>query len=463
MREKYSAKRYLHFDRVCSYHNVRSRVEDPKWVAQHGFFPFIYFEKTFDRFIGYDYIDPETKAKMIKTKKRPIMYASHIDSFIYSFYSDIFNDKYNQWSKEHNIDSCATAYRNNKRGKSNIHYAAEVIQFIVNSPGCYIMVGDYHDFFGSLNHGYLKFRLKEVLQKQDLDKDEYAVLKSVMKYAYVDKKGLEKYLRMHGTNIEKLKVYFTTGKEFRLFKDQAKILGLLRKNDENDEKIGIPQGSAISAVLANVYMIKIDEEINRVVRKYNGMYRRYSDDFIVLIPQDDKVDLTIFNLVKNEIKKIIDKGELTLQEQKTKTLVFQDSTIRDVETNKLVSLDYLGFCFDGIDVKVRQKSIYKFYRNAYTLIKKAWKKTREKHCSRLMYRRKIYRLYTYLGKKPHKIKRKNTVYYGNFLSYIERAQKVFQKIDKINCCIPQQVKNCKKKVFNKMHKVQNLLNQNQGI
>lgn len=40
------------------------------------------------------------------------------------------NDKYNDIVKKLAINEVATAYRNNSSGKSNIHFAKEVIDFI---------------------------------------------------------------------------------------------------------------------------------------------------------------------------------------------------------------------------------------------------------------------------------------------------------------------------------------------
>ncbi|MFK5281447.1 hypothetical protein ACI3PL_17985, partial [Lacticaseibacillus paracasei] len=50
-------------------------------------------------------------------------------------------------------------------------------------------------------------------------------------------------------------------------------------------EIGIPQGTSMSAVLANVYMIPFDHAMKTLAQSYGGIYRRYSDDFVLLIPK----------------------------------------------------------------------------------------------------------------------------------------------------------------------------------
>ena len=440
----YPTKRYLHFDHIISYNDyVKSYVENPNRIEKHSFLPFLKFEKEYSRFMGYDYVDSATK-KPVKEKKRPILYASHIDGFVYRFYSDKINLKYNEWVSKRNFDECPTAYRNNKKGKSNIHYAVDVISYIVESEKCYIMVGDYEHFFDTLNHRYLKSKLKEVLGVESLPSDYYNILKSVMRYTYIEKDAVENYLKQRGKIINLMNAYFTNMEQFRAFKKETHLL------KRNLEKFGIPQGTALSASLANVYMIDVDEKINTIVKNFDGIYRRYSDDFIVVIPKSqENVD---FNSIVSQIKNEIQKSNLKLQEEKTELFEFDENNIYSLVNHRKARLDYLGFCFDGKNVYVRQKSVYKFYRNAYKCIKIARNKSVKKGSSVLLYRRKIYRLYTHLGKhdiRKNKSSENTKKYYGNFLSYMERADNVFKRIDKINCCILDQISHWKRKIFYK--------------
>lgn len=442
----YPTKRYLHFDHIISYNGrIKSYVEDPKKIEKHSFFPFVKFEKKYTKFVGYNYVDPATK-KPTKDKIRPIMYASHIDGFIYRFYSDKINKKYNEWVSKRNFDECPTAYRNNKKGKSNIHYAAEIIDFIVKSKECYIMVGDYEHFFDSLNHSYLKRALKDVLEVENLPLDYYNLLRSVMKYAYVERISIEDYLKKNEKNVKTMNAYFDNIADFRLFKNETELL------EFNKEPFGIPQGTALSAVLANVYMIDVDEKLNDIVKAYCGMYRRYSDDFIVVIPKEYCGDKGIFVGIVDDVKSEIKNSKLKLQEDKTELFKFNQGSICGIENNERAKLDYLGFCFDGSSIFVRQKSIYKFYRNAYKCIERAKSKSRKKGLSVLLHRRKIYRLYTHLGKydiRKRKNKNSNQKYYGNFLSYMERAENVFKQLEQVDCCIMQQISHWKKKIYYK--------------
>lgn len=53
---------------------------------------------------------------------------------------------------------------------------------------------------------------------------------------------------------------------------------------KNANHYGIPQGSPISATLANVYMLEVDKLINDMIFGLGGKYMRYSDDFIIILP-----------------------------------------------------------------------------------------------------------------------------------------------------------------------------------
>ncbi len=49
-------------------------------------------------------------------------------------------------------------------------------------------------------------------------------------------------------------------------------------------KKGIPQGSPISAILSNIYMIDFDVKMKEFISKVNGKYYRYCDDILCIAP-----------------------------------------------------------------------------------------------------------------------------------------------------------------------------------
>ena len=437
---KYHTKRYLHIDRILFYTDkIKSYVENPEKVSQHGFFPFLKYMKNQSKFLGYD----KDVAGKRKTKERQIMVASHIDGFIYSHYGSVISEKYNEWALLHGIDECSIAYRNNKKGKSNIQFAAEVITTIIKYQKCYIWVGDFTKFFDNLNHKCLKQCLRDVLNVTHMSKDYYQVLKSLTNYSYIDLKQLRYLLTQRGINFEKNKRYFSSIKEFRKFQQETKL------TQKNTGSVGIPQGSALSGLLANIYMIHVDEEIQKIVQSSNGIYRRYSDDFIIVIPATGDCSMIEFGNIQERIKKIIKLAKVELQQEKTVSYVYENEAIWDFDSyegfkKKNSAVTYLGFRFDGKIVSARQRSVYKFYRGAKKTISRAVRLSKKKNSKTLLRQSVIIKRYMDVGSKPKWDKRHNRLTYGNFISYMLRAQKEFEKIDGVECKILEQIKHRQK-------------------
>jgi hypothetical protein len=103
-------------------------------------------------------------------------------------------------------------------------------------------------------------------------------------------------------------------------------------------------------------------------------------------------------------------------------------------------LDYLGFIFDGINVKIREKSLFKFYCRAYRKVRVCNERTKE--YKQKAYRKSLYQNYTHLGKK-----RKG---HGNFLTYVSRAQTIFDDDSVTNNLMEKQVKNHWKNILKRL-------------
>ena len=111
----YKDKFYTHFD-VKKYHtDYQQRIQNVHWVRKHGFYPFIHFQMNCSK-----YTNDSNGKKYIKEKNRDIYYAAHIDRFIYEYYGNRLNNRYNEYMKEKGISRASTAYRNCTPGKCNI-------------------------------------------------------------------------------------------------------------------------------------------------------------------------------------------------------------------------------------------------------------------------------------------------------------------------------------------------------
>ena len=105
------------------------------------------------------------------------------------------------------------------------------------------------------------------------------------------------------------------------------------------------QGSAISAVMSNIYMIKFDKLVNDLITSNNGIYRRYSDDIIIIIPSL----LMLWRYIVKVMQTKDSVPRLELSPDKTKCFYKKGYTISSVDLkrrkwlkNKTI-IDYLGF------------------------------------------------------------------------------------------------------------------------
>lgn len=395
-------KKYAHFDYFQSGEKIAPYIFDEEKIATHGFYPFIsYTEKT----ITYK------KQTGTKVKKRPISYASHVDSLIYSYYAYLLNDRYNEYLEEYQLHETAIAYRTNLN-KTHIHFSKQAIDFI-KQEDCYILVGDFEGFFDYLDHKYLKKRLHQVLGVQSLSKDWYAIYKNITKYSTWK---LEDILKLNqfphkSRNYRQLnqKKRVLNSEQFQTYKKKY-----VRKNPNI---YGIPQGSVMSAILSNVYMIEFDRILYAYSKKMNGFYLRYSDDFIFVIPKKVTED---FQVQANFIYDLVEGIDgLNLKAEKTKQYIYENEMIMDTK-NQPTSFHYLGFTFDGNNVQLRQRTVARYYKKMYRKLKNCHRRNLYlcSHKQKAVSCRELYCRYTASKSKKDREDR-------NFFSYVRLAKKSF--------------------------------------
>lgn len=421
----YKYKRYPHLDNRVHWRFIKSQVEKPDYIIHHAFYPFIHYIKKMRKYPQkYLSVEHPEQTNRDAPKERDIMYSSHIDRYIYEYYSFQINKRYNAYAKQAGINRCAVAYRNNHHGKSNIHYAKEAFDFIRKVGSAFIVIGDFTKYFDKIDHGYLKQQLCNLLSTDKLSNDYYAVFRSITKYSWLELDEIQEFKGLDKKGLNGLERIFTP-EEFRLFKKMH-----LKTNKSG---CGIPQGSAISATLSNVYLMDFDKSINNYVTSHAGFYRRYCDDFIIVLPLHDKQhNQSAIDYIFHAQKSI--KG-LELQPEKTQVYEYDNQHIINCnsiylpDTNNSKNLiSYLGFTFDGRTVAIRSKTIAKYYERMYHKIDNITKNHRRSPSGKVIPLRNLYRLYSYKGKYVDRNNRKQ----GNFLSYVDRAMKVFGEQEDID-------------------------------
>lgn len=397
-----SKKTYAHFDWRTDVSQQREYIADPQKVARHGFYPFIHYEK---RTLKY------SKNKGRKEKIRDICYAAHIDRCIYQYYSFLLNELYNERVRKDGTSGAAVAYRTDLR-ENNIHFSKRAFDFVkVNSP-VYVMIGDFTGFFDNLDHIYLKQQWCSLMGVDRLPLDHFKVFKNITSYSKMELTDLLRLNRLENTKSDRKKM---NGMERVLTTEQFKEnRSLIQKHVE---PYGIPQGSPISGVLANVYMLDIDKQLNDAVKELGGMYIRYSDDFMIILPDAPEIDAA------KELKRIADivkqAPRLTLEPSKTQYFHFENGVLANCgkffhenADDSSRTINFLGFSFDGQKVRIRSKTVskyyYRMYRKAHNIAKMGGYTPDGKRITS----ENLYMTYSRKGAKKGP---------GNFLTYVNRA------------------------------------------
>lgn len=228
--------------------------------------------------------------------------------------------------------------------------------------------------------------------------------------------------------------------------------GLIKENPNYRQGKGIPQGSPISGLLSNIYLLDFDKELSTFVKQIGGFYRRYCDDIVVVCNQADAI------VVERMAKNLIASAHLEIQPDKTVVTYFRElkgRAPRLLASKNLVGnpirkpMQYLGFEFDGSHSYLRSSTIARFIRNLIQKInsqiyirKKNWLKANNagKAFAPQLNEQKLLKLFSHFGRR-------------NLQSYARRADEKQSRISRI----PQQLKKLEIRVQNEIMKGQNVL------
>lgn len=465
MRQKdwFKDRGYPHFSNripVSKKKFIEDYISNKDKISLHSFMPLIlkkisqrrYKLSDFKGKLKRSHKKSEGEKVVLNIKTREILYASHLDAHIYSYYTQkIISQKYEEYLNVNtHVSSTITAYRQiptlcKTKFKNNTHFAKDVFDEIKRRQDCVALAFDIENFFPSLNHKLLKLIWAKILGHKSLPPDHYNIFKAVTKFSYVHLDDLKIKNRsfFDEKNLSKLK---KKGKSsfFENIKNLFDSETIIHKNQKmKDGKIiGIPQGLPISALLANLYMLPFDESVvNELSEKYNIFYRRYSDDIVIICSESQ------IKFVENFVKEEIDKIKLLISIPKTEITVFkkinnrlQSYRYNDGVLRKNIPLNYLGFEFYGYQTLLKSKNLANFYREMKQSVKRKYKrseKIKEKYLmdSTPIFKRKIYRMYTFKGQKTRKIPGSKSEYIngelvvnrfdkkfrGNYIRYVYRA------------------------------------------
>jgi hypothetical protein len=488
---------------------IRSYVTNPTTIAKHKFTPLLHRTLSQRKYRPVKNASKNNSGKrersVGKKKQRHIFFPSHLDSIIYSYYNYLITGLYEEFLKDKPYKSVPVAYRkiplnnsSNCSNKSNIEFAYDVFKYIEDNKNreLSIIVSDITSFFDNLDHRILHKQWKLILNSDNLPEDHYSLYKSLVHKKFVNENELFGRFQ-HKLWVQRFKPNDTTKKELKR-KKVAKIYNLRKENvvafctkeefyDEATDLIrvdkpfnhskriltgkpklkGIPQGTPISATLANIYMIDFDKQIYTKVNEpdKNAYYQRYSDDLIIVCDQKDED--YFFKLLQDQVEV---KAKLEIQRKKTNIYryslnsnsKFEGGIFEEGKVNPNKQLEYLGFTYDGNKVFVKSSGFSKFYRTMKRSIKRGSYFARQAHIpSDSLFETKLYKRFTHVGsnrrlkylpdpKSPTGYSKSTQFDWGNFISYLNKANSAMKPINGDDT-----IKNQYSKVWTKFHVIKN--------
>lgn len=411
--------RYLHFDRrfLLLNRNGNPNLKRISWlkryfenagpnIAKHAFHPFIKSDIITPR-VKHLKDDKSKKKKPVLDKKvRPIAYASHFDSIVYSWYAHLLTDSYQSQLSHWKIDDCVLAYLSRDK-QSNIDYANEVFgcisQKIQDEGSCVSLAYDLSSYFDNLDHDILKRQWCRVLNKSTLSKDHFKVFRTLTNYHFIQKSYLDIRFPIPLDKSHRIDRICEPHQFRQMIVDGQAIeknsfVNPISTSKRHGKICGIPQGSPISACLSNIYLLDFDCLINAFARKKQAIYRRYCDDLLLVCSEKDA---EFFDFL---IKRSIVRSEVLLNEKKTEKVFFRKYGVTIKPSNaegKRKHLQYLGFEYDGQNAYIRSSSMSRYHRR---LSSKTFQTIEDAYCPEFghgerIHRKKLYQKFTHLGKQ----------------------------------------------------------------
>lgn len=394
-------RRYKHFDLPLKKEEREIRSDFNSVPSNRRFWPLLGYNDTTLRFTR----NPITNTRTQSLKVRPIRFASHSDAAYLQEYAIHLEPAYEQALTNDKTSEAVLAYR--RGGGTNIHHAKSLFDEIRSKKNCTVFAMDISGFFDSLDHIILRDQIASIINQKRLQGHHSSVWRNMTRYSWVETDDLNaifgKKYNGHGR--------ICTPKDFELHV-QGRKSGLI---NTHNQRFGIPQGTPVSGLYANIYMRDFDKDMLTLCGECGGSYRRYSDDIAVVLPLGINQ-----NFVTTSVEKILADYGLAISAHKTEIAEFENGLLRSSKP-----IQYLGFTFDGYTTLIRPSSLDAYRRKMKTGIHAKMIAAKVKGISAVdVYKRESLSRYTHLGKRR------------NFLTYVYKAANIMGSKD-----IRLQVKN----------------------
>lgn len=370
------SRKYIHFDLPLSQAEL-GREPTADEIRSHSFWPLLGFTIE-ERRLKHDKLGN----KIFEKKPRDIKFGSHKDAALLEWYTRSLSLEYERFLATTNYGSSILAYR--KGVGDNVTQARDLIVEIRGRGNCTAVAMDIKGFFDNISHDVLLKAIKKVLGTDRLQDHHYKIYERMTKFEWVDSAALTKRLGKNYGRHGRI----CTSDEFRSIV-RRRGDSLVQVNDK--QPFGIPQGTPLSGLFANIALIEFDRVMSNYTAKKGGSYRRYSDDLAFVIPNDVDETLLIAH-AKRQLKRF----GLIANDKKTEVSKFS-SVPEALSADR--PFQYLGFVFDGKRTLIRQSSLTRYYRKMSGGVRAKIRAAKENKIPKNeIFMRELFRKYTHFGR-----------------------------------------------------------------
>lgn len=388
-------RKYIHFDLPLTETERTNFSLARTEMLSHSFWPLIGYTAEERRARKNDLGNIE-----FKLKERPIKFGSHRDAALYEFYGKSLSQDYEKALGGHGFAASVLAYRHGIG--NNIEHSKHLFDEIRLRKNCIAVGMDISGFFDHIRHDVLGQNIRKVRGVARLDDIDFLIFKRMTQFEWVESDDLQSRLG---------KLYGRSGRicyprDFRQYVREQKP----SKVTVNPNDFGIPQGTPLSGLYANISLLDFDAAMVAFVNSLGGIYRRYSDDLAFVLPEN--IDVSKFlGDVSARLKTI----GLDVSIAKTEVSRF---SLKGTELTSDRPFQYLGFTFDGQRTLIRQSSLNRYYAKMSRGIRAKVRAGKKKGVlSSDIFRRQLYKRYTHFGKNR------------NFPRYAYRAAEIHSSPD----------------------------------
>lgn len=361
---------YPHFDAPISLNGnqaaikkMEHRLSHEEYLRAWSFFPFVLRYQRLRRYRHKDTvkasaIEHRDQKKNTHLKSRPIMVAAHQDACLLAFHSFVISPYYEVLLEQRGLRDNVVAYRSIE-GKNNVDFAKKAFDYMQSHDEMACILIDIKGFFDNIDHIRLRTALCNVLNVHELPDEIEYMIKNLTVYRFVEENKLFKELkRLKKPYLIKIP---NTNSATRLckiedFNQHIDNGSFIQKNITGR---GIPQGSPVSGLLANISLLEFDGWVRTRLAAYDiQFYQRYSDDIIVVCPID-QIEMVYKDLIaelrNHGVSASTKKTEaFTRREGKLANIV---SILEPSASARRQNVQYLGLEWNGEQITLRPSTI----------------------------------------------------------------------------------------------------------